>query len=127
MAVQNPNRTQRSMAVQNPNRTKRSLRSKFNGTTGKYFGVRLGCALLSIIPIIGVPNAMCILERYKCKNTEIVGMSFEFNGKSGELLKKMIGWFFLSLITIGIYGFVVAPMRYEEWRVAHTTFGPVIM
>ncbi len=51
-------------------RKKRSLRSEFSGTAGKYFFLRLGLSLLAIIPIIGLPNAVCILERYHCKHTQ---------------------------------------------------------
>jgi uncharacterized membrane protein YjgN (DUF898 family) len=112
---------------QQPQRQRRSLRSVFKGTAGKYFFLRIGCALLSLIPIIGLPNSMCILLRYKINNREIVGIPLEFNGKSGELLKKLIVWGFFTIITIGIYGLVLAPIRYQEWVTSHTVFGPLMV
>lgn len=107
-------------------RRKRSLRSSFNATCGRYFFLKLGLALLSIIPFC-MPVAICIHERYKCSHTEIVGMKLEFTGRAGELLGKMIVWGLLSIITIGIYAMIVLPVRFEQWKVAHTVFGPVVM
>lgn len=108
-------------------RVKRSLRSTYKGTAGKYFFLRLGCLFLSLIPFIGLPNAVCILQRYKCNNTEIVGMPLEFNGKAGELLGRMFVWGFFTVITIGIYGLFLLPIRYQEWVTSHTVFGPIMM
>lgn len=108
-------------------RKKRSLKSRFTATAGKYFFLRLGVAILAIIPIVGLPNSICIMERYKCRNTQIVGMPLEFNGKAGDLLKNMIVWGFFTIITIGIYGLVLLPVRFQQWKTAHTVFGPVVM
>ncbi|MCI5791259.1 MAG: hypothetical protein MR239_05195 [Clostridiales bacterium] len=108
-------------------RRRRSLRSSFSGTAGKFFFLRLGLALLAIIPFVGLPNSLCIWERYKCRNTQIVGMPLQFTGKAGELLKKIIVWGFFTVITIGIYGLVLAPLRYEQWKTEHTIFGPVTL
>lgn len=108
-------------------RKKRSLKSRYSGTAGKFFFLKLGCVLLSIIPLIGLPNAICILERYHCKNTTIVGMPLEFNGKSGDLLKNMIKWVFFTIITIGIYGVFLMPIRFKQWKTAHTVFGPIVI
>lgn len=108
-------------------RVKRNLRSIYKGTAGKLFFLRLGCLFLSLIPFVGLPNAICIMQRYKCNNTEIVGMPLEFNGRPGELLGKLIVWGFLSIVTVGIYGLFVLPVRYQEWITAHTVFGPVVL
>jgi len=108
-------------------RRKRSLKSRFTATAGKFFFLRLGLAFLAIIPIVGLPNSICIWERYKCRNTAIVGMPLEFNGTAGDLLKNIIKWGFFTIITIGIYGLVLAPVRFEQWKVAHTVFGPVVV
>lgn len=110
-----------------PQRAKRSLRSNFKGAPGEYFFLRLGCLFLAIIPFIGLPNSICILQRYICRNTELVGMPLEFNGKAGDLLKKMFVWGFFSVITLGIYALVLLPVRYREWITAHTVFGPIVV
>lgn len=109
----------------NNNKSKRSLQSKFNGTPGKFFFMRLGVALLSLIPIIGLPNAMCIYQRWVCKHTTIVGIPLQFVGKAGSLLKELIKWFFFSIVTLGIYAIFLLPVRVEQWRVSNTVFGPV--
>ena len=109
----------------NGNNKKRNLQSQFTGTPGKYFFLSLGLLLLSVIPIVGLPNAMCIMERWKCKHTYIVGVPLYFEGKAGQLLKEMIKWFFFSIITLGVYFIFLLPIRVEQWRVANTVFGPV--
>ncbi len=105
----------------------RDLRSRFNGTCGKYFFLKFGLSLLAIIPIIGLPNAICIHQRYICRHTQIVGMPLEFKGTSGKLLLQMIKWIFFSIITIGLYGMIVMPVRFQQWKTANTVFGPVTM
>lgn len=112
---------------QRAQRKKRSLKSRFNATAGKYFFLRLGLMFLSIIPFFGFPNAVCIFQRYKCRNTEIVGMPLEFVGKAGNLLKNLIVWGFFTVITIGIYGLFMAPLRFQQWKTANTVFGPIMM
>jgi len=104
-----------------------NLRSDFYGTAGKYFFTKLGCLLLSIIPFIGLPNALCILNRYEINNTRIVGMKLEFTGKAGDLFVNIIKWGFFTLITIGLYGIFVAPVRYRQWVARNTVFAPVDM
>ncbi len=104
---------------------KRSLKSRFTGTAGKYFFLRIGCAFLSIIPFVGLPNAVCIWNRYKCRNTTLVGIPLEFDGKAGDFLKKCFVWGFFSVITIGIYALFMLPLRYKQWVTANTVFGPI--
>ncbi len=115
------------MEQQAQQRKKRSLKSVFTGTAGRYFFLRLGLVFLAVIPFIGLPNAVCILERYHCKNTKIVGIPLEFTGKAGNLLGQMIKWFFLTIVTLGIYGAFLLPIRYKQWITAHTVFGPIVM
>ncbi len=109
----------------NSNNKKRNLQSQFTGTPGKLFFLRLGLLLLSVIPFVGLPNAMCIYQRWMCKHTTIVGMPLHFEGKAGPLLKEMLKWFFFSIITVGVYALFLLPVRVEQWRVANTVFGPV--
>ena len=111
--------------ILNNNKSKRSLESKFTGTPGKFFFMRLGVMLLAIIPIIGLPNAVCIYQRWICKHTTIVGVPLQFVGKAGPLLKELIKWFFFSIITLGVYAVFLLPIRIEQWRTSNTIFGPV--
>lgn len=109
----------------NNNKKKRNLQSRFTGTAGKYFFLRLGLMFLCVIPFIGWANAMCIHERWKCKHTAIVGVPLQFEGKAGPLLKELFKWFFFSIITLGVYTVFLLPIRVEQWRVANTVFGSV--
>lgn len=106
---------------------KRSLKSSYTATAGKFFFLRIGLALLSIIPIVGLPNAICIMERYKCRHTTIVGMPLEFRGTAGKLLGQMIKWVFFSIITLTLYAIFLLPIRYEQWIKQNTVFGPITM
>lgn len=115
------------MVQQQGQRKKRNLKSRFSGTAGKYFFLKVGVFFLAFIPFVGLPNSICILQRYKCRNTQIVGMPLEFVGKAGNLLKNIIIWGFFTVITIGIYGLVLAPLRCQQWKTANTVFGPVVM
>lgn len=109
----------------NNNKKKRNLESRFTGTAGKYFFLRLGLMFLALIPIVGLPNAMCIHERWKCKHTTLVGIPLQFEGKAGKLLKEIIKWCFFSIVTLGVYAVFLLPIRVEQWRVANTVFGSV--
>lgn len=115
------------MVQQQPiRRKKRNLKSRFTGTVGKYFFLRLGLAFLSLIPFC-LPAAICIWKRYECRNTQIVGMTLEFTGKAGELLGRFFVWGFFSVITLGIYAMFYLPVRYKQWMTMHTVFGPVLV
>ncbi len=103
----------------------RNLQSQFVGSPAKMFWMRLGLILLSLIPFVGLPNAICIYKRWVCKNTYVVGVPMQFEGKAGELLLNIIKWGFFSIITIGIYALCLLPYRYKQWETANTIFGPV--
>lgn len=111
--------------LNNSRRNKRSYESVFTGTAGRHFFMMLGTSLFSIIPFIGLPNAICVRQRWNCKHTKIVGMTLKFEGKASELLGKMFVWGFFSVITLGIYAAVLLPVRYKQWITKNTIFGPV--
>lgn len=102
-----------------------SVKSKFTGSPWKMFFMRLGLGLLSVIPFVGLPNAICIMQRYIARHTRIVGMKLVFNGTAGKCLGQIIKWGFFTVITLGIYGAVYAPVRYQQWVTENTVFAPV--
>ena len=112
--------------IVNTRRTRQNVESKFTGTAGKHFGLMLATSLLSIIPFIGLPNAICIRQRWYCRHTQIVGMRLKFEGKAGKLLGRFFVWGFFSVITVGIYALFLLPIRYRQWIVSNTTFEPVV-
>lgn len=111
--------------IVNKRRTRQNVESVYTGTGGRHFFMMLGTMLLSLIPFIGLPNAICIRQRWNCRHTRIVGMPLEFEGRAGELLGKIIAWCFFSIITIGIYALVLLPVRYKQWVAKNTIFGAV--
>jgi uncharacterized membrane protein YjgN (DUF898 family) len=48
---------------------------------------------------------------------------FTGSGSGIGLFGLWIKWFLLSIITLGIYSFWVAP-RIQQWKVEHTDFDP---
>jgi uncharacterized membrane protein YjgN (DUF898 family) len=96
----------------------------FDGGAGTYFGT----ALLSFIVIVftlGIctPFAIVLRHRWKAKHTLINGHRLRFNGTGMGLFGNWIKWWVLCIITLGIYGFWVAP-RLTKWIVEHQEFDP---
>ena len=98
--------------------------STFTGTCGGYFGMMLTTALLSLIPFC-MPFAICRLKRWECAHTKIVGMRLKFEGRAGNLLGRFFVWGFFTIITIGIYGIFIAPVRMKQWEASNTIFDPI--
>jgi uncharacterized membrane protein YjgN (DUF898 family) len=55
------------------------------------------------------------------EHTIIKGRRPRFHGSGGSLLGHYIKWFFLTLITLGIYAFWVWPQM-TRWIVEHQDF-----
>ncbi len=111
--------------IVNKKRSRQNVSSFYDGTAGRHFFMMLGTALLSIIPFVGLPNALCIQNRWNCRHTQIVGMRLRFEGRAGNLLGRLFVWGFFSVITLGIYALVLAPVRYKQWVAEHTIFEAV--
>lgn len=111
--------------IVNKKRSRISYESVFTGTAGRHFFMILATTLLSVIPFIGLPNAICIRKRWYCRHTKIVGMQLRFEGKAGKLLGRFFVWGFFSIITLGIYALVLLPIRYQQWMTQYTVFEQV--
>ena len=103
---------------------RRNLRSSYNGSVGAHFFMILGTSLISIIPFV-LPAALCYRIRWNIKHTTVTGVPLVFEGKAGQLFGKLIKWGILSILTLTLYGMIVAPVRYKEWVAANTVFGPI--
>jgi uncharacterized membrane protein YjgN (DUF898 family) len=101
-----------------------SGRFHFDGGAATYFGTALLAALITIVTLgICYPFALVLRERWRAKHTYIDGHRLVFTGTGLGLFGLWIKWLLLILITLGFYGFWVAP-RIQKWKVEHTDFDP---
>ncbi len=67
---------------------------------------------------IATPWAICYMMRFVVEHAVIDGKRLTFDGTGGQLFGNWLKWFFLTLITCGIYGFWVTPRLYK-WVCSH--------
>lgn len=96
------------------------MESRFTGGLLGLFGIKLLCGFLIIITLsIAVPWVVCIKQNWYAKHTFIDGEQLTFDGTGGQLIGNYIKWFFLCLITLGIYSFWLG-IKVKAWTVKHT-------
>lgn len=94
--------------------------SRFSGSPLSWLFVQLGGLLISLLTaFIAVPSAVCMKQRFLAKSTWIDGRKVVFDGQTGDLYKKWIGWLFLSVLTAGIFIFFL-PAKIRSWVASHT-------
>lgn len=100
----------------------RQTRFTFDGGAGTYLGTAILGALITACTLgICYPFALVLKERWRAKHTFIDGQQLVFTGSATGLFGHWIKWFFLCVITIGIYGFWVGP-RIQQWLAVNTDF-----
>ena len=62
-----------------------------------------------------------MIYNWEISHTVINGHRLRFTGTATGLFLQWIKWFFLCIITFGIYGFWVG-IALKKWQVAHTEF-----
>lgn len=96
--------------------------SRFEGGLLGLIGIGLLTFLIVTFTFgIATPWAMCIKQRWICKNTVIEGRRLNFTGTGLALFGKFIIWWLLTIITFGIYGFWLA-IKVKQWEVSNTVF-----
>ncbi|WP_241497072.1 DUF898 domain-containing protein [Streptobacillus notomytis] len=96
--------------------------SNFDGGILGYYGIIILCGLLSFCTLfIGLPWAIVIYQKWETKHTIIDGKRLIFDGTGIQLFGNYIKWWFLSLITFGIYGLWVK-IKILQWIAKHTHF-----
>lgn len=94
----------------------------FDGGAATYVGTGLLATLITIFTLgICYPFALVLRERWRAKHSYIDGHRLRFTASAWGLFGNWIKWFFLCVITIGIYGFWVGP-RIARWKWENTTF-----
>ena len=97
--------------------------SFFDGKGLTYFGKGLLFTLIvSVTCGIAYPWAQVMLLKWQIGHTVIEGKRQSFNGTGGQLFLECLKWFFLTLITLGFYGFYFVPVNYRKWVTSHTTY-----
>lgn len=94
----------------------------FDGGAATYVGTQLAAFFITLLTLgIMYPYALVLVERWRCKHSFIDGHQLEFRGTGIGLFGHWIKWFFLTIITLGIYLFWVNP-RLQKWIWENTAF-----
>lgn len=101
--------------------------SYFDKSLKDYVILKIKVILLCVLTLgIGAPWAVAMEKRAQCHHTVICGKRLKFIGDPKELIWHWLWWWFLSLITLGIYA-IVAKIRMEQWEIANTVFIDTIL
>ena len=96
--------------------------SYFDNTLKNVIMHDIKIALVGICTLgFAYPWIMCMKHEARCEHTVVCGKRLKFIGDPKELLAHWILWWFLIVITFGLYGFVVK-VRFEQWITANTIF-----
>ena len=97
--------------------------SKYTGSAFATWGVNFASGFVSAISCgLAYPAMKCWKMNYDAKHTFINGKQLVFTGKAGELFKKYIIWWLLSIVTLGIYAAFVMPVKLVQWEYQNTHF-----
>lgn len=97
-------------------------RFTFDGGAATYWGTAILGLLITVFTLgICYPFALVLKERWRCKHTYIDGQQLVFTGSAWGLFGNWIKWMLLTIITIGIYSFWVAP-RIQKWVTVNMDF-----
>ena len=81
--------------------------------------------VLGIVTLgLAYPWLLCSKYEAKYKHTVVCGKRLKFIGDPKELIAHWVLWWFLMIITFGLYGIVVK-VRFEQWIAANTVFEEV--
>lgn len=113
-----PSQFQEVSVTQTPVRTD----SYFDGGLLELIGWRILAGLITGFTLgIGGPWASCMLYNYQYKHTVYNGKRLKFEGTGGDLFVNRFKWFFLSIVTFGIYLFFI-PVKKQQWITSNLHF-----
>jgi uncharacterized membrane protein YjgN (DUF898 family) len=97
--------------------------SKYTGGALMLVLMCIAASLLTMITFfIALPWAICLVIKFLVDNSIIDGKKLTFDGKGGQLFGNYIIWWLLSIVTFGIYGWLIAPARIYNWVIKHIKF-----
>lgn len=96
--------------------------SYFDGKVLELIGYRILAFLITTFTL-GLASAWAdkILIAYSIEHTVYNGKRLKFEGTGASLFVQKFKWIFLTIITLGIYGFWV-PLKKEKWIVSNIHF-----
>lgn len=95
---------------------------RFDGGAGTFLGtLLLGIPVTVVTFGICYPWAVVMIYRWRAKHTFLNGYRLVFTGTAWGLFGRWLLWWFLCLITFGIYSFWVYPAM-TKWLVDHQAF-----
>lgn len=96
--------------------------SRFDGGLGSWIGLCITNFLLVLFTAgICFPWAVCRTYKWQQHHTIIDGRRLTFDGRAIQLFGKWILWWFLCIITLGIYAFWMN-IALQKWITKHTHF-----
>ena len=96
---------------------------EFRGGAATWFGTQVLGVLITVVTLgICYPFVVVLVERWRAKNTYLLGRPLRFDGTGWGIFGLWIKWFLLCIITLGIYSFWVYP-RLTKWKVENTVLG----
>ena len=95
---------------------------EFRGGAATWFGTQLLGALITALTLgICYPFAVVLVQRWRAKNTWLMGRRLQFVGTGWGIFGLWLKWMLLTVITLGIYSFWVYP-RMTKWIVEKTVY-----
>lgn len=92
--------------------------SYFDGKFHQYLGwTLLGWLVTTFTLGICYPLWYAWIAKWECRHTVTCGYRQVFDGKAGSLIPRWLLWYFLTIITLTIFGWW-NPIRFRRWKVA---------
>ena len=97
-------------------------KSVFDGSGLEYFVINLVGGLLCLVTLgLAGPWVICYAVGWERRHSVYSGRRLVFNGTGMQLFGKWIIWLLLTIVTCGLYSFVMG-LKLEQWILSHTAF-----
>ena len=101
--------------------------SRFTGGMFAHFFLKLFSNLFSALTLgIAHPFMVCWRKKWELSHTYINGKQLAFDGNGFQFWGRYMLWYFLSIITLGIYFLFFMNVGVAKWEAKHTHFAEII-
>ena len=101
---------------------KKKYNSYFDESVKAYFILQLKFMAICIFSLgLAYPWALCMKYRAKYHHTVVCGERMKFIGSPKDLAQYWVFWWFLSIITLGLFSLVLH-VRMQKWLTANLIF-----